>query len=181
VHYAIKQGKLMNYVVIVERDGWTDEGWNLPAEVSDVRQEFAGWNERFTEMLDNSDPAGLIKWGLFGREPLAQWRKGRISLLGDAAHPTVPFMAQGAAMSLEDAVILARSLAAATDVGAGLQAYEDTRHERTTWIPQHSLFFGQLFHDQASHERIMVERRAANEQLYPFDPVTAPLAGVDVA
>lgn len=176
VHYPIKQGQLMNYVVIVEREAWTDEGWNLPGDIADVKQEFQGWHQDFQELLDHSDPQGLIKWGLFGREPLEQWRSGRITLLGDAAHPTVPFMAQGAAMGLEDAVILARALAEADDVEAGLQRFEDTRHERTAWIPQHSLYFGQLFHDLASHDQILKERMAANAVLYAYDPVTVPLA-----
>lgn len=177
VNYLIKQGALMNYVAIVESDQWTDEGWNVPAKLEDVQHEFEGWHKEWLEILDNSDPDGLIKWGIFDREPLARWRKGRISLLGDAAHPTVPYIAQGAAMSLEDGIVLARALKAADDPEAGLQIYENTRHERTAWVPKRALFFGELFHDLAAQDRILQERIATNEVLYPYDPATVPLAG----
>jgi salicylate hydroxylase len=176
VNYLIKQVTLMNYVAIVERDEWTAEGWNVPATLDEVRREFEGWHADWLEILNHSDPNGLIKWGIFDREPLAQWRKGRISLLGDAAHRTVPYIAQGAAMSLEDGVVLARALDAAGDPEEALQLYEDSRHERTAWVPKTALFFGQLFHDVAGHERILQERIKSNEVLYSYDPATAPLA-----
>lgn len=176
VNYLIKQGSLMNYVAIVESSEWADEGWTAPAKLEDVQREFQGWYRDWLEILDQSDPAGLIKWGIFDREPLDQWRKGRISLLGDAAHPTVPYIAQGAAMSLEDGVVLARALKDAADPENGLQSYENTRHERTAWVPKRALFFGQLFHDIEGQGRILQERIATNEVLYPYDATTTPLA-----
>lgn len=130
VTYRIRGGRLINFVGVVEEDGWRGEGWDEAGDIRELAAAFAGWAEPVTRAIEAA-PA-CHRWALFDRAPLAQWSDGRVTLLGDACHPIPPFQAQGAAMALEDAVVLARALAReGVAPEAALQAYEAARKPRT--------------------------------------------------
>lgn len=130
VSYPLRDGTLRNIVAVEERRRWVDEGWHVRDDPLELRLAFAEFNPRVTGWLEAVDEVGL--WGLF-RHPVARrWHDdtGRVAILGDAAHPTLPFLAQGANLALEDAWVLAASLAGHDTPAAGLAAYQLSRAAR---------------------------------------------------
>ena len=132
VSYPLRGGALRNIVAVEERRSWVEESWSLREGPAALRAAFAGFSGRVTGWLDQVDEVWL--WGLFRHEVARVWAaalpEGGVAILGDAAHPTLPFLAQGASMGLEDAWVLAASLAGTDTVGAGLAAYQAARMER---------------------------------------------------
>jgi salicylate hydroxylase len=150
VHYPVRRGTLMNVGGVIERDDWRVESWTERGTIDEVLNDFAGWNEDVRHLFRNIETP--YKWALLGRDPLERWTVGRVTLLGDAAHPTLPMMAQGANMALEDGVILARCLESCDDVPAALQAYEKARIERTSRLVRAANDNATRFHNPALGE-----------------------------
>ena len=146
VHYYVSRGELVNCVGVVEKTGWEIESWTARGERTEFAADFAGWHDDIRRLIDNADPDSLFKWALHDREPMPRWSRGRTSLLGDACHPTLPFMAQGAAMAIEDAAVLAECLAGDNDVPVALQRYESLRRDRTARVQRGSRRNATLFH-----------------------------------
>ena len=169
VRYLLRGGTLMNYVAIAERATWQDEGWTVRSTVPEVLAEFAGWHPDVLEILAATPPEACYAWGLFDHDPLERWSIGRVTLLGDAAHPMLPFMAQGAVMALEDAAVLARRLRHARDLPAALQAYQDERLPRTSWVQLQSRRNARLYHDGAAGRQFDADRALRAEKLYDYD------------
>jgi salicylate hydroxylase len=133
VTYRIRRGELINFVGVVETDRWRSEGWDEVGDPSELARDFEGWAEPIPSIIAAAKTCHL--WALFDRDPLSRWSDGRVTLLGDACHPMPPFQAQGAAMAIEDAVVLARCLAQpGEEIEAGLQRYERLRKPRTTKV-----------------------------------------------
>ncbi len=132
VSYPLRGGRLRNIVAVEERPGWAEEGWSLPDDPANLRLAFAGFSPRVLDWLDRVQDVWL--WGLFRHEVAQVWQRalseGGVAILGDAAHPTLPFLAQGACMALEDAWVLAASLFGADSLAAGLAAYQLARRAR---------------------------------------------------
>lgn len=131
VHYYVGAGgRLVNFVAIVPARDWRVESWSATGAVSDALAEFDGWHPTVRALITAADRTH--RWALYDREPLETWSAGRVTLLGDAAHAMLPFMAQGACQAVEDAVVLARCLAAAAldTVPAALREYETIRKPR---------------------------------------------------
>jgi salicylate hydroxylase len=131
VHYPVRGGSLVNVVAII-RDDWREAGWSAPAERADIlaRYPAATWSATPRALL--AAPPHWQKWALYDRAPLARWGTGAVTLLGDAAHPMLPYLAQGAAMAIEDAAVLAQRLAEARDnPAAAMRGYERQRRSRT--------------------------------------------------
>jgi len=127
--YPIRSGELYNIFAGHVSEEWVDESWVVPSTVDELLAGYRGWNEALLAMLGNVEQC--FKWGIRDRDPLPHWMRGRITLLGDAAHPMMPTLAQGAAMALEDAYALARNLARCRpDVEQGLAAYQSERLPR---------------------------------------------------
>jgi salicylate hydroxylase len=127
--YPIRGGELYNIFAGHVSEAWVDESWSVPSSIAELLAGYAGWNEALLEMLSHT--MQCFKWGIRDRDPLASWTSGPIALLGDAAHPMMPTLAQGAAITLEDAYVLARALARHRDDPlAGLAAYEAERLPR---------------------------------------------------
>lgn len=113
-------------------DEWVDESWSAPSSRGELIAAKAGWNEALLGMFAHVEH--LFKWGIYDRDPLPQWTSGRVTLLGDAAHPTMPTLAQGANMAIEDGYVLAHALAQHDDVDAALSAYVGARQPRTARV-----------------------------------------------
>ncbi len=145
VHYYVRGGELINCVCVVEKEGWTTESWTQPGDLSELQQDFSGWHSHIQQLVGGVDKDTLYKWALFDREPMSGWGKGCITLLGDACHPTLPFMAQGAAMAIEDGAVLAGCLKR-FGVVDGLSRYEDLRRARTAAIQMGSRRNARVFH-----------------------------------
>lgn len=126
VTYPLRGGKLVNIVAVEERDDWTEEGWRLEGNPDEMRARFAGFGGPVAALLAQVQSAHL--WALYLHPVAARWYRGQLALLGDAAHPTLPFMAQGACLALEDAWVLATCLAA--DGPPGLARYQAQRRPR---------------------------------------------------
>ena len=108
VAYPLRGGTLINFVAVEERASWADEGWSIPDSPENLRAAFQGFAPPVQALLAQVDETFL--WGLFNHPVLPRWSNGRIGLLGDACHPMLPFLAQGAVMGLEDAYVLAEAL-----------------------------------------------------------------------
>lgn len=146
VCYYLRGGALVNCVCVVEKGGWTVESWTERGTYDELKSDFAGWHPVVQALIDNSDRNSLYKWALYDRGPMPRWGKGAVTLLGDACHATLPFMAQGAAMAIEDAAVLAGCLSAETETAAALKRYEDLRRERTARVQSGSRRTARLFH-----------------------------------
>jgi len=137
--YPVRGGTLLNLVFFARQDGWTDEGWTIPAEVSDLTATYEGWCDEVQAMIAAAGRSRLFKWAINARGPLTDWVvEDRVTLLGDAAHAMTPFLGHGAACALEDAVVLSRALEASDTVADGLRRYVAARHERTSFIQAES-------------------------------------------
>lgn len=129
VAYPLRDGSLVNLVAVQERKAWAEEGWHHPDDPENLRQAFARFGGEAKELLSRVDSCAL--WGLFRHPVAAHWHQGAVALLGDAAHPTLPFMAQGGNLALEDAWVLGTSLEeSAEDLAAGLALYQNRRRAR---------------------------------------------------
>ena len=151
IHYPIRSGQLVNFAGAVEQQGWEVESWSEKGSRDACHADFAGWHDDVHTMIDAIETP--YKWALMGREPIQRWSFGRATLLGDACHPTLPFLAQGAVMALEDGFILARCLEKwADDPVTALQRYEQARLERTTRVVRGSAANAARFHNpQLAH------------------------------
>jgi salicylate hydroxylase len=143
--YPLRRGELLNFVGIVERDDWKGESWTDAGSREECAADFEGWHPDIHEIIRNIDMP--YKWALIGRDPLPKWTSGRVTLLGDACHPTLPFLAQGANMALEDGLVLARCLETYDAPQAALQHYESARVGRTTKIVLGSSENAKRFHN----------------------------------
>jgi salicylate hydroxylase len=132
VHYPVSAGRLVNFVCLIERDAWTKESWTEPGDGKDALAAYEGWHPQVRSII--SSVTQTFVWGLFDRAPLARWSVGRVTLLGDACHPMLPFLAQGAAQAIEDGATLAGVLGKAGDVPQALCRYEELRLPRTARI-----------------------------------------------
>ncbi len=172
VRYVVKGGTCMNYVAIAERDAWQDEGWMVRSAVSEVLREFSDWHPDIVEVLAATPPDSCFKWGLFDREPLSCWSRGRVTLLGDAAHPMLPFMAQGAGMAIEDGALLARRVRDCPSVELAFASYQDARLPRTSWVQGQSRRNQRLYHDGSAGRAFDEDRALRAERLYDYDALT---------
>jgi salicylate hydroxylase len=132
--FPVRAGELINYVGFVPADEEMKESWSAPGDPDVLRREFAGWDPRIGSLL--SQVEATFRWALYDREPLPTWTQGRLTLLGDAAHPMLPHLGQGANQSIEDGMALATILAHAnrTTAPAALLAYENLRRERVAQV-----------------------------------------------
>lgn len=165
VHYPVSGGRYINLVAFAPAGEYTRESWTATVDLEEFQAEFAGWDPRLQELIAQAERPG--RWALLDRAPLTRWSHGRITLLGDAAHPMFPFFAQGAAQSIEDAAVLADALSRhRDDPVTALVEYQDRRIERATNL------------QMASHERKDInhlpdgpEQQARDASLSQGDPL----------
>ncbi len=146
VHYPVKAGAVIN-VVVIANDTWNASGWSVPAGRVDLlpRLPAARWAAQLQALV--RQPETWLKWALYDRRPLPTYAHGAVALIGDAAHPMLPYLAQGAAMAIEDAVVAARCLARQSDdAAAALKAYSSLRRGRTRRVQRDAARNGQRYH-----------------------------------
>jgi salicylate hydroxylase len=146
IHYFVQSERLVNFVAIVDRDSWTRESWTDRGDLDEALAAFEGWHPQVRSILGAVDEVFI--WALFDRPPLERWNRGRVTLLGDACHAMLPFMAQGAAQAIEDGAALAACLThlADVDVGEALELYERVRRPRATRLQELSAANKVRFH-----------------------------------
>jgi salicylate hydroxylase len=183
VTYPLRRGEILNFVGAVERSDWQVESWTEPGSHEECLRDLANWHDDVKTIIRNIDTP--YKWALLGRDPLDHYARGRVCVMGDAAHPTLPFLAQGANMALEDAVVIARCLDL-SDVPTALQRYQDARLQRTAAIVRGSSDNTKRFHNPAfgtpEGAAAYVEREFQPEKvrqrydwLYEYDALTVAL------
>jgi salicylate hydroxylase len=183
ITYPVRRGELLNFVGIVERESWPVESWTERGTTQECLDCFAGWNDEIHTIIKTLDVP--YKWALLGRDPLPHFCTRHVCVIGDAAHPTLPFLAQGANMAIEDGMILARCLEK-FDVPAALQRYQALRLSRTSSIVIKSAENAQRFHnpaladatgaaDYVSREWQPERVRERYNWLFEYDVVTLPV------
>ena len=145
VTYYVRGGAAVNIVAVAETADWVEESWNVASSREEMLGAFRGWHRNIDALFQRVDE--VYKWGLFDRDPMTRWSQGRVTLLGDAAHPMLPFLSQGAAMAIEDAYVLAASLAAhGNDIATALNDYERERLSRTSRVQLEARERGRTYH-----------------------------------
>lgn len=179
VMYYLRGGTLINFVGCVARP-WEEESWTSSRPWSELDQDYAGWHPMVRAVVEAADRDQCYRWALNSRVPAMVWSTNRVTMLGDAVHSTLPYMAQGAAMAIEDAGVLARALELDLPLAQQLRVYEQHRAPRTRRVVEESTEMGQLYQidnadamRQAFHDRNIAKSR--NEWLYPYDPLKVPL------
>ena len=184
ITYPVRGGALMNVVGIIEREGWRSESWTERGTHTELLQDFGHWHADVCELMSAIDQP--FKWALLGRAPQTGWAQGNICLLGDAAHPTLPFLAQGANMAIEDAAVMARCLALDEPTEHALARFEKLRWQRTADIVNRSRDNAQRFHnpqlsdpakavDYVSNEWEPEKVRRRYDWMFEYDSLKVPL------
>jgi salicylate hydroxylase len=161
VHYYVQGERLLNWVALVEQDTWQRESWTDRGEVADALAAYEGWHGQIRRIIESVDETFI--WALFDRAPLKRWSQGRVTLLGDACHPMLPFMAQGAAQAIEDGAALAACLAETSGVEAALRRYESLRLPRASKIQAMSAQNKVRFHLPDGPEQEERDRQMATQ------------------
>ena len=143
VHYPVSAGRQLN-IIAAAHSSWTDDGWSAAADSAEVIQHFQAAHHVLAAIL--AAPRSWMKWAAHWRRPARRWSKSRATLIGDAAHPMLPFLAQGAAMALEDAAVLSAVLSRDEDVPRAFATYENHRIARTGRVVRTSLRQASIYH-----------------------------------
>jgi salicylate hydroxylase len=180
VCYYLRAGTLMNFVGCVETDELSEESWTVKLPWDTLKTHYRGWHPAIQAIIDGADKDQCYRWSLFNRPPIRNWSTERVTLLGDSAHPTLPYLAQGAAMAIEDGAVLTRALAMSDSIPAALQLYQRNRVDRTARIVLQSSANRELFHlPSVAEMRARFANRDEGEDrnrwLYSYNPLTVPL------
>ena len=144
VHYPTGREDLVNFIAIEQNATWSEESWKIEGSKTEFLNHFKGWNEDLISMFDSSQE--VYKWGIFERPLPKKLYRSKCVLLGDAAHPMVPFLGQGGCLAIEDAYCLMFLLTGKEDLNAALQKYDKLRNSRSSWVQKRSKFQGMFNH-----------------------------------
>jgi salicylate hydroxylase len=173
--FPVRSGELINYVGFVPADAEMKESWSAPGDPNVLRREFWGWDPRIGTLLIQIEKT--FRWALYDREPLPAWTRGRLTLLGDAAHPMLPHLGQGANQSIEDGMALATILARAShaSVPAALLAYEQLRRDRVAAVQrgarENGMRYDSSYADLGVRDAEITAHAAFRRRLYDHDVV----------
>ncbi|MDB5770872.1 MAG: monooxygenase [Burkholderia sp.] len=180
VMYYLRAGKLLNFVGLVEHDHAEEESWTQKRPWKELKADYEGWHPTIQTVIDAIDKDSCYRYALNNRPPVSNWSTDKATLLGDSAHPTLPYMASGAVMAIEDSAVLARCIEDCASVPEALQRYQRNRLDRTARIVNESTASRGLYRIEdedemrkAFHEKNLNKSRA--EWLYCYDPLTVPL------
>lgn len=172
--YLVRRGELLNFIAVARRDEWEAEGWTIPAPLDEFLAEFSSFDEGARTIISKPVHGQVFKWGLFGRPWLEQWSAGRVVLLGDAAHPMLPFLGQGAANALEDAMILTRCLASESNPQRAFALYQKIRGPRVRGATEQAARRGERYLGEPNADSLKGDEPA---EQYAYDAVSGPLGG----
>jgi salicylate hydroxylase len=180
VAYYLRAGAMLNFVGLVETDEVSEESWTAKFSWERFKADFQGWHPDVQTIIDAADREGCYRWSLHYRPAIRTWSTPRVTLLGDAVHPTLPYLAQGACMAIEDGAVLTRALDQADSISDALQLYQRNRVDRTIKIVNQSTANRTLFHLRTVDEiRASFAKRDEgadrNAWLYSYNPLTVPL------
>jgi salicylate hydroxylase len=175
--YLIRHGALVNVIGIARTDAWTGEGWNSPATNEEFQAVYADFNADVRGLIGCAPAASLIKWALYVRPPLETWSRGRVTLLGDAAHPILPFLGLGAALAIEDGVVLAQALEDAADIETGLAAFQSLRQDRVETVRTQTIRQGEIIQGEAPDAKTIAASPSQDQRLFQYDPTRAVAHG----
>jgi salicylate hydroxylase len=180
VMYWLRGGSLLNFVGSPARSAWEEESYTQRRPWEELKADYVGWHPQIQTIIDAADRSECYRWALNNRKPVRNWSTARATLLGDAAHPTLPFMAQGACMAIEDGAVLARALEGSDSVTAGLDLYQRNRLDRTARVVNESTEHAGLYQlaDAEQMRQAFANRNIAKERaqwLFNYDPLTVPL------
>jgi salicylate hydroxylase len=170
--FPLRSGEIINFVGFVPADAEMRESWSAPGDPDQLRTEFAGWDERLTVLLSNVDHT--FRWGLYDREPLSHWFNGRLALLGDAAHPMLPHLGQGANQSIEDGIALATILSNnKSDLEVALASYQALRLSRVADVQynarKNGMRYDSLYEDLSLRDAEIAAHHEFRKSLYDYD------------
>jgi len=176
VQYPLRGGKLFNLVAVFHSDKYV-EGWNATADATELRARFAGTCDTVQDLLCRIETWRM--WVLCDREPVSNWTRGRTTLVGDAAHPMLQYLAQGACMAIEDAVVLAQSLEAAEGAyETAFQQYQASRYKRTGKCQLMARVYGEFYHAEGVRRELRNEMIGARTAEQTYDGMAWLYEGV---
>jgi salicylate hydroxylase len=180
VCYYLRGGALLNFVGCVETELAAEESWTQKFPWDLLQKDYEGWHPAVQAIVDAVDKDQCYRWSMHNRPPVRNWSTRRATILGDAAHATLPYLAQGAAMAIEDGAVLARALKQAPSIAEGLDLYQRNRVDRTARIVEQSTQNRWLFHlpsQQAMRDEFSKRNQGEerNRWLYSYNPLTVEL------
>ncbi len=170
LHYPLRHGSVMNLIGCGQASGWEEEGWAIPATNEEFATAYADFAPHLLELIHAIPEGGLFKWGLRDRKPMENWVIGRVAMLGDAAHPMVPFLGQGACQAVEDGTLLGRAFGVAADPVEALHRYEAARKPRGNKVCLDSHEEGRALQDPSRPRQNALERGFVD-----YNPATTPV------
>jgi salicylate hydroxylase len=174
IHYPLRHQTTMNLLGNAQASQWQAEGWSIPATVAEFLGLFDDFPEPVRELIAAVPGPDLFKWGLRDREPLPVWTRGRVTMLGDAAHPMTPYLGQGACMAIEDGMVLGRAFAASADLAEAFSRYEAARRDRANGVQLAARFQGTQHHGSTASGPNS-GKTAVTLGLFSYNPVSAPI------
>src|SRR6266581_3687938 len=171
IHYPLRRQTTMNLLGNAQASQWQAEGWSIPATVKEFLSLFEDFPEPVRELVAAIPEPDLFKWGLRDREPLPVWTRGRVTMLGDAAHPMTPYLGQGACMAIEDGMILGRAFAVSQDLEEAFSRYEAARRDRANGVQLAARYQGTQHHGSTASGPSS-GKTAATLGLFSYNPVT---------
>ena len=180
VVYYLRSKQLVNFVGLCRNVDWQEEGWTIKCPWTELKADFEGWHPTIQAIIDAANKEECYRWALNNRQALDHWSTGHVTLLGDACHPTLPYLAQGAVMAIEDAAVLSRCLDKCDDIAEALDLYQRNRIDRTTRIVNESTANKELFQHESVDDlkAAFAERNIDKERtqwLYSYDALNVPL------
>jgi salicylate hydroxylase len=171
IHYPLRSETTMNLLGNAQAPQWEAEGWSIPATVTEFLALFEDFPEPVRDLIAAIPEQALFKWGLRDREPLPEWTRGRVTMLGDAAHPMTPYLGQGACMAIEDGMILGRAFAVSQSLAEAFSRYEAARRDRANGVQLAARYQGTQHHGLTASGPGS-GKTAATLGLFSYNPVT---------
>jgi salicylate hydroxylase len=172
IHYPLRSETTMNLLGNAQAPQWEAEGWSIPATATEFLGLFEDFPEPVRELIAAIPEQALFKWGLREREPLSAWTRGRVTMLGDAAHPMTPYLGQGACMAIEDGMILGRAFAVSQGLAEAFSRYEAARRDRANGVQLAARYQGTQHHGSTASGPGS-GKTAVTLGLFSYNPVTA--------